>query len=125
MGNDLSIVPGDKRVVQTLLWALKPLLNLGRPMPLPMVTAFLAIALDEGKGVCAYARDAGAKRSVMSRYIHSIGDRARDGGPGLGLIRFEQDPKWANRQQIYLTAKGHAVAADVLRNLRRPQAMVA
>ena len=83
----------EKTTIRHLLWALKPLLNLGGLLPLPLATAFLAIALDEGKGVCAYARDAGAKRSVMSRYIHSVGDRARNGGPGLGLIRFEQDPK--------------------------------
>jgi len=71
----------DKRDIQTLLSALKPLDNLRGSIPLPFVTTFLMVALDEGKGVCAYARAVGIHRAAMSRYLLDIGDRARNGGP--------------------------------------------
>jgi len=47
---------------------------------------FLTVALEEGKLVGTYARELGLTRFVMSRYMRRIGDRARDGGPGLGLV---------------------------------------
>ena len=53
----------DKRDFQSLLWALKPLINLSGSMPLPFVTTFLFVALDEGKGVNTYARAVGVHRS--------------------------------------------------------------
>ena len=54
----------DKRDFQSLLWALKPLINLSGSMPLPFVTTFLFVALDEGKGVNTYAREVGIHRSA-------------------------------------------------------------
>ena len=80
------ISPSDKRVVQTLLWALKPLSNLRGSIPLPFVTTFLMVAINEGEDVCAYARMMGVHRAIMSRYLRAIGDRARNAGPGLGLV---------------------------------------
>ena len=55
----------DRREIQSLLWALKPLSNLRGSIPLRFVTTFLMVALDEGKGVNAYARAVGTHRSVM------------------------------------------------------------
>jgi hypothetical protein len=70
------------RIIQCLLWALKPLSNLRGSIPLTYVTTFLMVALDKGKGVGAYARDLGIHRWTMSRYLRDIGARARNGGPG-------------------------------------------
>ena len=80
-----AIAPSDKRVVQTLLWALKPLSNLRRSIPLPYAITFLTVALEEGRPVGAYARDLDLNRYVMSRYMQCIGEKSRNGGPGLGL----------------------------------------
>jgi hypothetical protein len=66
----------DKRDFQSLLWALKPLINLSGFMPLPFVTTFLFVALDEGRGVNTYARAIGIHRSAMSKNLHALGDRA-------------------------------------------------
>jgi hypothetical protein len=82
----------DKRDIQTLLRALKPLGNLRGSIPLPFVTTFLMVALDEGKGVNAYAPAVGIHRSSMSRYLRDIGNRARNGGPGLGLVTVAAHP---------------------------------
>ena len=76
----------EKQTLQSLLWALKPLSNLRGSIPLPFATVFLMIALDEGHGVNAYARAMGIHRAAMSRYLRDIGARARNGGPGLGLV---------------------------------------
>ena len=72
-----------KRDIQSLLWVLKPLANLCGPISLSFVTTFVTVALEEGKGVNAYARAVGIHRSAMSRYLRKIGDRANSGGPWI------------------------------------------
>ncbi len=109
----------DKRAIQGLLWALKPLANLRGSIPLPFVTTFLMVALDEGKGVNSYARALGIHRAAMSRYLRDIGDRARNGGPGLGLVTIEQDPTDPRKSQVFLTAKGRSIAKEIFQQLRR------
>ena len=117
--SDAPFGPSDERLIQALLWALKPLSNLRGSIPLPFVTTFLMVALDEGKGVCAYARAAGISRPTMSRHLHDIGDRARNGGPGLGLVTIRPHPSYAHRRQVFLTAKGHATAKLIFAPMRR------
>jgi len=115
-----SITENDRKIVQALLWALKPFLNLRRPMPLPFVATFLMVALEEGKGVNEYARALGMHRAVASRNLHAIGDRARNGEPGLGLVTFQSHMSNPQRTQIFLTPKGRSIAKDVFRHLRKP-----
>jgi hypothetical protein len=117
--SDSRIGPSDKRAIQTLLWALKPLVNLRGSIPLPFVTTFLMVALDEGKGVGNYASAIGVSRFAMSRYLRDIGNRARNGGPGLGLVTIEPHPIDPRRRQVFLTAKGRSVANDVFQQMRR------
>jgi DNA-binding MarR family transcriptional regulator len=120
MGADLSITQGDKRIIQSLLLALEPLSNLrGNPVKLRLVTAFLAVASNEGKGLSEYARCLGIHRATISRFIYELADRSRYGGPGLGLISIYKVSGRA--QEILLTKKGHAVARAVLRRLPSPR----
>jgi hypothetical protein len=114
-----AIAPTDKRVVQTLLWALKPFSNLRRSIPLPYAITFLTVALEEGKPVGAYARDLDFNRYVMSRYMQCIGEKSRSGGPGLGLVTIKRTTGYPTRTEVFLTEKGRAVAAQVFDNLRR------
>lgn len=88
-------------------------------MPLPSLTAFLMVALDEGQGVNVYARSAGIDRRAMSRILHAIGDRARSGGPGLGLITIEQHLSDPARTRIFLTPKGHSIAKEIFLQLHK------
>lgn len=78
---------------------------------------FLMVAVDEGKSVGAYARDLNVNRFLMSRHIRCIGDRGRNGRPGLGLVTTRRVDNYPNRTAIFLTDKGRAVAAQVYRNL--------
>ena len=119
---DQPIRQSDKRVIQTLLWALKPLFNLRgtRSIPLSYAIVFLTVALDEGKSVGGYARALGIKnRLTMSRFLKSIGPRGRNGGPRLGLIRSKPDPSVYQGTQIFLTAKGRKIADAVFGQLER------
>jgi hypothetical protein len=68
-----ATAPSDKRVIQTLLWALKPLSNLRRATPPQYAVTFLTVALEEGKSSGTYARELGFNRYHMTRYLHSIG----------------------------------------------------
>jgi hypothetical protein len=114
-----AIAPSDKRVVQALLWALKPLSNLRRSIPLPYAVTFLTVALEEGKPVGAYAPELDFNRYVMSRYMQCIGDKARNGSAGLGLVTIKRTKGYPSRTEVFLTEKGRAVAAQVFGNLRR------
>jgi len=117
--SDGPIAPGDERLIQTLLWALKPLSNLRGSIPLPFVTTFLMVALDEGKAASAYARALGISRTATSRYLRDIGDRARNGGPGLGLVTMQPHPNHSSRRPVVLTAKGRATAKLIFAQMRR------
>jgi hypothetical protein len=114
-----AIAPTDKRVVQILLWALKPLANLRRTIPLQYALTFLTVALDEGKPVGTYAREMDVNRWVMTRIMQSIGDKSRSGGSGLGLVTIKRTTGYPTRTEVFLTEKGRAVAAQVFENLRR------
>jgi DNA-binding MarR family transcriptional regulator len=87
-------------------------------LPFPWVPAFLTVAVEEGKSVGAYAQELNVDRFLMSRYIRRIGDRAQNGGPGLGLVTTKRTHSSPTRTAIFLTDKGRAIAAEVYRNLR-------
>jgi len=120
MDRGALIAPGHKGAIQALLWGIKPLIELRGSIPFPYVLAFLTVAVEEGKPVGAYAREMNINRFVMSRYMRCIGDRARNGGVGLGLVTVKRTSNSPTRTAVFLTDKGRAIAAEVYRNLRRP-----
>jgi hypothetical protein len=112
------ISPSDRRAVQTLLSALKPLSDLrDRPIPLPFAVVFLTVALNEGQPVGRYAKDLNMSRFAMFKYLRSIGDRGRHNAAGLGLVAIK--PGYRVKTAVVLTDKGRAVAAQVFARLRR------
>ena len=123
MSDDQSIKFGDKRLAHGLFLALKSFSNIrDDTVPLGMVLTFLAVAMDEGRCASDYAHALDVYRYSMARYIHGLGDRDRKGGPGLGLVRIVPDKsRRNNRHNIFLTAKGRTIAAEMLRPLRPPQ----
>jgi DNA-binding MarR family transcriptional regulator len=124
MGSEPSITRADKRVIQSVLSALEPLSNVRGargPVPVRLVTAFLAVASNEGQGLGEYARSLGIHRANVSRFIHELADRSRDGGPGLGLVSIDEGGRPNRQQEIFLTKKGRAVARAMQRSLRSRQ----
>lgn len=110
--------------MQALLWALKPLINLRASIPLPFVTTFLMVALDEGKSINSYARDMGVSRFAMWRYLRNISDRPKNERRGLGLVTIEPHPINPRNRQVYLTTKGRSLAEDILQQMRRGERLV-
>ena len=107
MDTDPSIIPDDNRIIQSLLQALDTFLKLRGPIPLREFVVFLHIALDEGNEAIEYADRLKLHRGAMAKYVHDLADRARGGGPGLGLIEFKyKAPNPNNRMPIFLTKKG-------------------
>jgi DNA-binding MarR family transcriptional regulator len=113
--------PAHRGAIQTLLLAIKPLVDSSGQIPLPYMLTFLMIAVDEGKSVGAYARELNVNRFLMSRHIRCIGDRGRNGRPGLGLVTTRRVDDYPARTAVFLTDKGRAVAAQMHRNLQPAQ----
>ena len=52
---------------------------------------------------------------MASRHVLDLGDKARDGGPGFGLVTMRMDPLNLRRHQVLLTDKGRVLAAAIAR----------
>src|ERR1700733_6825685 len=99
---DASSLTDDRWPLHALLAALKPISNRDGHIPFAWIKTLLLVALDEGKGVAHYSRAAKVHRAIMSRCLHSIGDR-REEKPGLGPVEVKTDPVRADRRQVFLT----------------------
>jgi hypothetical protein len=117
--SEAALSAEERGATNALLQAIEPLASLRGSMPLPYVTTFLTVALDEGKGVGAYARALGVHRAVMSRHLRDIGSRSRNGGPGLGLVRVKPHPQYAMNRQVFLTKKGCVLAKAIFHQMKR------
>jgi DNA-binding MarR family transcriptional regulator len=111
--------PQDKRVIEALLSALTPFNDFRGIVPLPYVLSFFAVVREEGKPIGVYARELDLERFIIGRHFQSLGDRGRHDTPGLGLVKVKRTRAHPFKTEVYLTAKGRAVAAQVLQNFRR------
>jgi DNA-binding MarR family transcriptional regulator len=110
-----SLSAADKRKLGTMLQGLSPFVTIRHTLPMQYVVSFLLVALDEGKGVMEYSKQAGVSQSVMSRHLLDLGDKSRDGGPGYGLVTSKADPTNLRRKPVVLTNKGRAIANAIIR----------
>jgi DNA-binding MarR family transcriptional regulator len=112
----------DRRPLHVLLAALKPISDRDSNIPAAWIKTLLLVALDEGKGVAHYSRTAKVHRTIMSRYLHCIGDKKRrDDKPGLGLVEVKIDPARADRRQVFLTEEGRAIVAAIIAQFWSPR----
>jgi hypothetical protein len=117
---DATRLPDDRSPLHALLAALKPMSDRHGYMPLAWIKILLLVALDEGKGVAHYSREANVHRTMMSRALHRLGDKnRRDDNPGLGLVEIRVDPVGGNRRQVFLTGEGHVAVAAIIASLGR------
>ena len=112
-----QISPSDRKAIQTLLSALRPISDLrDRPIPLPFAVVFLSVVLNEGQPVGWYAKELNMTRFAAFKYIRSIGHRAENNAAGLKLVTINRG--YRVKTAVVLTDKGRAVAAEVFRRLR-------
>jgi hypothetical protein len=115
-----QISPSDRKAIQTLLSALKPISDLrDRPIPLPFAVVFLSVVVNEGQPVGWYAKELNMTRFAASKYIRSIGHRAENNAAGLRLVTIDRSRGHRVKTAVVLTDKGRAVAAQVFGRLRR------
>lgn len=72
------------------------------------VTALMLVALKPGGGPTDYAKDLETSSGVVSRWMLELGERARDGGEGWGLIRRSSGSEDFREVHYTLTPKGRA-----------------
>jgi hypothetical protein len=118
MSKTEPIMPQDKRVIEAFMSALMPFNDFQTQMPLAYILSFLAVVRDEGKPIGIYALELDLERFIIGRYFQNLGDRGRRGTPGLGLVKVKRTRAYPFKTEVYLTAKGRAVAAQVVQNLR-------
>jgi len=106
---------------QQILPVLQPFSNMPRPVALRTVTAFLMIAANEGKSPAEIAAYLKVDRSSMRKIINDLANRARNGGPGLGLIQIDDASLPGKRQALFLTTQGCALAQQMCKALRNQQ----
>jgi hypothetical protein len=120
MSKTEPIMPQDKRVIEAFMSALMPFNDFQTQMPLAYILSFLAVVRDEGKPIGIYALELDLERFIIGRYFQVLGDRGRHGTPGLGLVKVKRTLAHPFKTEVYLTAKGRAVAAQVLQNFSTP-----
>lgn len=107
----------EKAYCRALMLALEPFRDLRTTMPLQYVYTFLQVAVDEGKSVTEYAKNAGVSTTVMTRHMLDIGDRNRAQDDGFGLITADRDPNDLRRHHARVTPIGKALVRRVMNAL--------
>ena len=113
-------VPDDQRAVLIgLLKALEPFHKLNPTMPLQYVTAFLHVAVHEGKNVSEYAKMLGTSQSLMTRHLADIGEIDRNHEDGYGLVEAYTDRMDRRNRHNRLSAKGRRLVDQLARALAK------
>lgn len=85
-------------------------------MTLPAATAFLYISQNEGILTQELAKRLNINSGTNSNLVHTLADgRKRDGvrRPGFQLVRQEQNPEDYRIKNVFLTAKGKKLLAEL------------
>jgi DNA-binding MarR family transcriptional regulator len=89
----------------------------GSNPPLQLLQIFLYVASNTKCKQADLQEVTGLSESSCSRMIMWLGPTRHDGKKGLCLIRTESDPVFYKRKILFLTDKGHKVAALIQQNL--------
>jgi DNA-binding MarR family transcriptional regulator len=103
----------ERDAARTLFLALKPFRDINPSMPLSYITAYLLVAMKEGKGVAEYASEIDISATVMTRNLLDIGDRNRNREAGYGLITQERDLYDLRKHNAKVTSTGRALINHV------------
>ena len=109
-----SVPDDEKAVLGSLLKALKPFRELNSTMPLQYVTAFLQVAIAEGRTVTEYAKILGTSQSLMTRHLADLGEINRYHEAGYDLVQAKTDPMDRRNKRNHLTAKGQRLVGQLL-----------
>jgi len=77
------------------------------------LSAFLAVAQEEGLSVTEYAKRVGVPKSTMSTHLLEIGDRNRKKEKGVGLVTSRANPSNRREREYMLTPRGRDLAEKI------------
>jgi len=106
----------DALKAQRLLQAVQTFRDVEPAFPASYMAAFLLVALKPGGGPTDYAPHLGTIPPIASRMFLEIGDKARAGGPGYGLITRKHDMDDLRATNYMLTPKGKLFLRRLLDN---------
>jgi DNA-binding MarR family transcriptional regulator len=87
--------------------------------PVGLIEAFLLVCLDEGLSVEEYAARGKIPYVTMSRHLLDLGDRNRNGEPGMKLITARANPLNRRQREYMLTEQGRLLLEKMLLVLHR------
>jgi DNA-binding MarR family transcriptional regulator len=82
-------------------------------MPIQYALSFLTIARNEGMSMGDLAQKLGIAQSSASRNIAALSRWHSFGKPGHDLVEAHEDPRERRRKLVRLTARGHALIAEL------------
>ena len=113
----IPLTPDDLRTLAFLCKSMPHIMSRLGDVSL-RVLLLLEVARDQGHGATEYARRVGCTQATSSRILLELGQRARDGGPGLGLIEATRDTADLRLWNYCLTERGRDVVIEALEWLR-------
>lgn len=114
-----SLTEVERKNLQSLITFLEHFTNLKPNIPAYQITAFLRLALDEGKSVKHYSETGDLATSTMSRAFLDLGKKNRQGEQGMMLVEDKPSLRSLRTHEMYLTSKGRALLWKVLKGLKR------
>ena len=109
-----ALLPEDERKLRALVHILDYFQGHAPQIPASMIEAFLLVAMNEGCSLRDITEMSGKPQSTMSRHLLDLGDTNRQGGVGLGLVRWRIAPDELRRKEYTLTPKGRGLLRRVL-----------
>ncbi len=83
-------------------------------VPVQIVQAFMAVALNEGLSLTEIAQSCGGNLSTASRHIIDLSDRNRKKEQGYGLVYRTEDAMEIRKNNYFLTPKGKLLASQLI-----------
>ncbi len=105
------------RTIARLAASITVFRELDPAIPSGYILAFLAVARQPGRGVSDIAQELGMLRPVCSRILLEIGQKARTGGEGLGLVESVASHEDLRAVHYRLTSKGKGLLNKVLNRM--------
>jgi len=105
--DDMKTLKRINRVLGIMRTSISP------TVPVQVVQAFVAVALNEGKSLTEIAQICGGNLSTTSRHLLDLGERNRKKEPGYGLVHRAEDAEQLRKNNYTLTPRGRLLAAQL------------
>lgn len=99
------------RKVQRIIEAFQ---RIDHKIPSTYIAAFIAVALDPGKGPTQYAKALNSTQPLVSRFLLEIGQKSRYRDEPLGLVDRDVSPHSLREQEYFLTPRGRALVQEIV-----------